>query len=507
MIISIPLLSPIVNCNPYFVNRTSLIVLRTSLIVLLLLSFAVSAQDHAGLQKVNALLEEYKNDKDLKPASYSFCVLNAKTGKVLCEYKSTIGLTPASTLKVLTTGAALGTLGNGFRYETKIQYTGTWDSTKGIIEGNLVIKGSGDPGLNSQYFKKKEDTLEIADTWAGVLKEKGIKKITGNIIGDASCFDDQIPANWIWSDMGNYFGAGACGLSYSDNKYCIYYKTGAAGEKAQVLKVVPAVKNINLISEVKAGGNDDNAFIYGAPFQNERKVTGTVPPNQAAYEVEGSIPDPAAFCAQALYDACVEKGIEIKGSAKSTYTPAEKGKTIYIHKSPALEKLVYYTNLKSNNHYAESFLKTLACKKAGYGTTSAGCDAVLNYWKGRGVDVDGLFMNDGSGLSRSNAISTLQQASILAKIYRDSSIYKSFNASLPVAGQSGSLAGLCKGTFAEKNMRAKSGYITRARGYCGFVKTKKGEDLSFSVLFNNYNCSPSEVKAKIEKLLELMADL
>lgn len=477
-----------------------------SLFLSLLAGFAFP-QEAEGLKKISALLEEYRSDNDLKQASYSFCILNAKTGKVLSEHNSNTALSPASTMKVLTTGAALGSLGTNFRYETKIQYTGTFDSVSGTISGDLVIKGSGDPTLNSQYFRKKEDTLQTADVWAKALKEKGVKKITGNIIGDASCFDEQIPANWIWGDMGNYFGAGACGLSYSDNKYSIFYSTGAAGEKAKVSSIVPAIPGLEIISEVKAGGSDDNAYIYGAPFQNNRKVLGTVPANQSKYEVEGSVPDPAAYCAAAFAEALKKAGIEVKGKSQSTYTPAEKGRTIYTHRSPSLEKIVYYTNLRSNNHYAETLLKTLALKKTGYGTTSAGCDAVLSFWKSRGVDTDGLFMNDGSGLSRSNGISTTQQATVLAKIYRDSTIYKSFNASLPVSGVSGSLANLCKGTFCEKNMRAKSGYITRARGYCGYVKTKKGEELSFSVLFNNYNCSPTEVKGKMERLLELLVDL
>ena len=93
------------------------------------------------------------------------------------------------------------------------------------------------------------------------------------------------------------------------------------------------------------------------------------------------------------------------------------------------------------------------------------------------------------------------EATILSKIYRDSLMYPSFNASLPIAGKNGSMINLCKGTFAEGNMRAKTGYINRARGYCGYVKTKSGKELAFSVVFNNYDCSPKEMKLKIEKLL------
>ena len=148
-----------------------------------------------------------------------------------------------------------------------------------------------------------------------------------------------------------------------------------------------------------------------------------------------------------------------------------------------------------------------ATKSKKQGTTSNGINAVERYWEGRGVDITGLHMADGSGLSRANTITTKIQATVLSKIYRDSLMYPSFNSSLPIAGKNGSMTNLCKGTFAENNMRAKTGYINRARGYCGYVKTKSGKELAFSVLFNNYDCSPKEMKLKIEKLLVALVDL
>ena len=180
----------------------------------------------------------------------------------------------------------------------------------------------------------------------------------------------------------------------------------------------------------------------------------------------------------------------------------------YTHTSPTLEKIVFYTNTKSNNHYAESLLKTIGAAKSGkQGSTDNGIKAVETYWRERGVDISGLHMSDGSGLSRANTITTKIQATVLSKIYRDSLIYPAFNASLPVAGKNGSMTNLCKGTFAENNMRAKTGYINRARGYCGYVKTKSGKELAFSVLFNNYDCSAKEAKLKIEKLLVALVEL
>lgn len=467
---------------------------------------SLSAQ--TGSEKLIKETEKFKNDPALKHAVFGYSVMNAKTGKVIAEYNSQLSMTPASTLKTLTTGAALGILGKNFRYETLIQYSGKFDSAKGIIDGDLIVKGSGDPTINSQYFRKKEDSLEVAAVWAKMLKEKGVKKITGKIIADNSCFENDVPSTWIWGDMGNYFGAPPNGLSYNDNKYSLFFKSGAAGEKTEIVSKKPEIPGMIFMNKVTAAGSDDNAFIYGAPGSNERIIKGTIPSNQSNYEVEGSIPDPAAYCIYALSAALKKYGIEHAGKTEVISERGKvSGKTIYIHKSPSLDKIVYYTNLKSNNHFAETLLKTIAAKKTGLGTTSAGTDFVVEFWKGRGVDVDGLFMSDGSGLSRSNAISPAVQAAILSKVFKDSLIYKSFNASLPVSGQSGGMINLGKGTFAEGNMRAKSGYITRARSYVGFVKNRAGEELCFSFIVNNYSCPPKEVKAKLEDILVLFSEL
>ena len=164
-------------------------------------------------QILSDFINELKKDTELQNASISLCALDAQTGTQVCEYNSKVSLTPASTMKIITTASALQLLGKDFKYETLVQYSGTFDKAIGIINGDLYIKGSGDPSLNSEYFRKPEDTFYVANKWATVLKDKGVKKITGQIVVDVSCFEEDIPANWIWGDMGNYFGAGPCGLS------------------------------------------------------------------------------------------------------------------------------------------------------------------------------------------------------------------------------------------------------------------------------------------------------
>jgi D-alanyl-D-alanine carboxypeptidase/D-alanyl-D-alanine-endopeptidase (penicillin-binding protein 4) len=462
---------------------------------------------------IDIVLDNYKKDKDLQHAVYSFCILDAVSGKVIKEYNSELALIPASTMKIVTTSAALGILGKDYTYKTNFYTFAKTDSVLGQNTNHLLIKGSGDPSFNSSYFYDNDSSF--LNPIIQKLKGKGIKKINGSIIADASCFDNSIPSTWIWGDIGNYFGAGANGLSYYDNKFSLFYNSGNANTTAEVESISPDYfsKKISVQSNVISSGTEDDAFVFGDPNGYSRIMKGTIPPNKKHYEVEAEMPEPGLYFINQLQSELKKINL-VSNDAKlilneisNTYNPKSE-QLVYTHTSPKLEKIVYYTNVKSNNHYAESLLKTVGAAKSGkQGTTSNGITAVENYWKDRGIDISGLHMADGSGLSRANTITTKIQATILSKIYRDSLMYPTFNASLPIAGKNGSMTSLCKGTFAEGNMRAKTGYINRVRGYCGYVKTKSGKELAFSVLFNNYDCSPKEMKLKIEKLLMDLVDL
>ena len=464
--------------------------------------------------KLNTEIEKLKIDEALKHSVWSICVMPVKKDSILAEYNSNISLVPASTLKIVTTGAALSMFGNSFKFETKLQYDGVFDTLTGVITGNLYITGGGDPTLESEYFKTKKDSLSTTDKWADLLKKKGVKKIDGAIIGDASIFDDNmIPAQWIWADIGNYFGAGASGLTYHDNKYTLYIKSGAKGSDAVITKTKPSIDGLQMINNLTSNGGDDNAFIYGAPYSYYRELQGTVPAYQNNYEVDGSIPDPALFCAQSLEQSLKKIGVNSSKKTTTVRVLKEMNKyvistkqTLYTNYSPPLSEIIYWTNLKSINLYAEHLLKYIAYKKNGIGKENEGTEIITAFWKNKGVDVSGFFMNDGCGLSRSNIITTKTETQILRQMAKEKN-FKAFYNSLPVAGKSGSLDNMCEGTCAKDNLCAKSGYITRARGYAGYVKNKKGEMLCFSLLANNYECTPPEMKKKLEKLLVAIAEM
>lgn len=477
----------------------------TYLLIFILTAFISSAQKITTIEEV---LNEFQNDKSLEGATISFCLLNASTGELINEYKSKTLLIPASTLKVVTTSSALGILGKDFKYETKIGYSGSIDTINGILNGNLIILGSGDPTLNSEYFNSTSTNTTITSEWAKKIKSLGIKKIKGNIIADISCFENNLPDNWIWGDIGNYFGCISSGINYKDNKIKLYFKTGEKnGDTTFITKSIPYNPKLTYINKVKTGGSGDNSISYGGIYQNTRYINGYLPANKNNYEVEVSMPDPTWQCMYDFKQALLGENIQTEAELVISEDKLDDYKVLFTEQSPLLSSIIQQTNLHSNNLFAESLLKTISLKKTGYGSLKEGIKLVKDFWEQRGLTTNQLFMTDGSGLSRSNTVTTSYLAKLLSKIYKDKNLYDIINNSFPVAGKNGSLANLCKNTFAENNLRAKSGYINRARGYAGYFKSKSGKDLCFAVLFNNYNCSASEAKQKIEKLLIAFTEL
>lgn len=455
--------------------------------------------------QLNKFVAEWAEDKDLKSAVLSYCVYDYKNDLVLAENNAHTFMIPASTMKAITTAAALKTLGNNYRFATKIAHTGKFTKETGVIDGDVLIIGSGDPTIQSESFYKP-DSMGLMDKWAQALSAAGVKEIKGKIIGDASAWEHLVPGHWIWADIGNYFGAVPCGLSFMDNKFKVLFNSKEAGSTVELVKIKPEslTSKMTIINKVIAKGTEDEAFVYGDPFGYTKYISGRIPPNKKNFEVEAAMPDPALICAESFLSSLKKTGIKCNSIATSNYEKKDtsfKSVTLYTHYSPSLEKIVQVTNITSNNLFAETLLRAMA-----YGSSSNGIELVKKFLVAKGIETSELYMTDGSGLSRADLVTTTLQAKMLGKIQADNMIAKSFYNSLPIAGKQGSMSNIGKGTYIEGKMRAKTGYINRARGYCGYVTTKTGKELSFSILFNNYNCSAKEAKVKIEKFLVALGE-
>ena len=438
------------------------------------------------------VLKVFTQKENLSHAGIGFKAVDLTTGKVIASYNEDMSLTPASTMKIVTTSTALEVLGSSCFYSTHLFYDGILEDS--VLKGNLYIEGSGDPSLGSEFSEKGKDVF--IDNFLSGIREEGIKSIEGNIVVLDQLFGyDGVSPKYLWEDLGNYYASGIYGISIFDNMYRVYLQSFDPDSETTVLYMEPEIEAIQFTNEITAGStNSDNSAILGTPFSYNRRLYGTIPPNKTSFAVRGDIPDPGLFLAQYFVSSLQKQGIEVKGEAL-TYRinpqiPQER-KEIAVNNSNNLASLTRVVNVRSNNHYAEHLYKTLQLTKE--------IDIPV-YWKSKGLDSSALFMFDGSGISPANAISAGFLTDILVYMNKKSGKSGAFYKSLPIAGKEGTVASFLKSTPLAGKARVKSGSITNVQSYAGYVE-KDDKRYAFAIIVNNFTGKRADVRKEIEQLL------
>ncbi len=454
--------------------------------------------------KVNKILREVVAAPDFKTAGFAFFAMDMESGETLAILNPDMALRPASTLKLLTTATALELLGPKHHFQTNLELSET---------GDLIIKGGGDPTLGSSYFNDSTKT-SFLDEWVVSIKLSGTDTLA-RVIADASYFSpDMVPPAWSWQNMGQYYGAGPCGLSIYDNTYTLFFDTpNQVGESAIYDRVEPFIP-LEIENRVTADSISwDNSYIFGAPYSNERMIQGTLPLGQSGFDVRGSMPDPAWVAASQLDSALNASGIVTTGAATTRRLIAKKGEALpykgpVIHTtlSPSLADIISETNTHSVNLFAEHCLIHAGIRMGSAPETLAAADSLAAFWTRKGMDTEGLSMHDGSGLSQYNAITPRQMVWLLNYMHSESEYAESFYNSMAIAGESGTLESLFKGSVAEGKLRAKSGTISKAKAYAGYVTSLSGRKIAFSMVVNGFSGSSGQARAKLEQLMIALAE-
>ncbi|WP_316781381.1 D-alanyl-D-alanine carboxypeptidase/D-alanyl-D-alanine-endopeptidase [Pedobacter antarcticus] len=454
---------------------------NTSLLFLLFLQYLIIFPKNSSAQTEPAGLaqafERLSSDPQAKYAITSICVLDGNTGKQLYGRNENIGVATASTLKTITSATAFALLGKDFRYQTLLKYTGSIDE-KGVLHGNLIISGGGDPTLGSDRYQSSKETA-VLEAWVQAIKKAGITKIDGQIIGDASIWGTQgTPDGWTWQDMGNYYGAGSSALSWRENQFDIKLKPGS---NVLISRTIPEMPYLKIVNELKAGkaGSGDNAYVFLPPYSQTAYLRGTWATDIKKSGISAAIPDPAYEAAFRLADTLKRIGIISSNSittdrlmAVNNLTIPPGGKTLAVINSPALPEMVYWLNKKSINLYAENLLKTLAWKAGKEATTENGATEVIRYWSTKGIDRNSLNILDGSGLSPANRVTASAMAQILYQIQKEN-WYPHFYESLPV----------------NNGMKLKSGTIKDVSAFAGYYESGNGKRYVIVININNYSGS------------------
>lgn len=446
----------------------------------------------------------------MRGASFSLVVKDVQEGKTVYSYDTDRLQSPASVLKTVATATALEILGEDYRYPTTLEYDGILEN--GTLEGNLYIKGSGDPSLGSSHFAPGQN--KFLSTWIAALQKAGIKHITGSVISDESIFDTEgVSIKWLREDMGNYYAPGSYGISIFDNMYKLSLQTGAAGTRPVLKGTEPDIPFIRFKNYLKAAPvSSDSAYIIGAPLDDVRYLYGVLPANREAYVLKGDIPDPALYLARYLTDQLQQKGIRVDGSPSCYRIEVEENrwkkgerKEIVTTYSPTLREIASVCNHVSHNLYADALVKTVGLqykprRNEMISSFGRGVQVVKEYWEKKGLDVFPLRMNDGSGLAPADKVSVGFMGELLVYMATESAVSDAFIASLPQAGIEGSVRNFLKGSKLQGKAHLKSGGITGVRSYAGYI-TKDGKTYAVAVFSNNYSCPMSRMTRALEKLL------
>ena len=449
--------------------------------------------------------EIFLSDSSMRFANVSFYVENADNGDVVKEYNSLKSLTPASVMKLITSAAAIELLGPLYTFKTIVGYSGSINKLTGKLTGDVVIKGGGDPTLGSINFP--EYNQDFITNWVSEIRRAGITAIEGRVITDDSYYDYlPIPAKWLWEDSGNYYGAGVYGLSLFDNTYEIHLRSAGDSSQPVITDIIPQECRFELKNRLASNGTTDKGYVFAAPYSNSGWLAGTIPVNREDFILKASVTDPPLLIARILNTKLEDSGVPVSndpttkriqpGSSSVNFVP------IAEISSPPLSKIIEVLNHESVNLYAEDLTKELGKKYKNYGSTSAGIEVIRDFLRNAEINTDGMFIEDGSGLSPINSINTRELVNLLIFMKKKGKYFPQYYASLPEPGKEGTLKNYFTDPVFESRLKAKSGSMTRVRSFAGYFTTVSGKNLVFSIIVNNYSGSPNNIVSGIESVLK-----
>ncbi|MFM2363033.1 MAG: hypothetical protein RLZZ316_1935 [Bacteroidota bacterium] len=477
-----------------FIQKPSmkrLLIISNLLLPLLLTAQPVKDQLQKALQRL-------QNDSQLQHGIVSFSVFNTQTNEPVFEQWPQLGLAPASIQKIFTSIAAFDILGKEYRFKTQLGYEGTIKDS--ILQGNFIIKGSGDPTLGSFRFSKGSELEQIKQLTTPFLKLP-IRKLSGKISIYSQHFSAQsIPDGWIWQDIGNYYGAGSNSINWNENQFSLPLNAGNnTGDAVNPASTSSFFTGNYFINELKAGskGSGDNAYIYLAPHSGLLPlIKGSIPAGAKNFEIAGANSNPEQFFLAAFKEVLRNNNFLWPETGRHAAPAAinqiksdslQKFNVIYTHHSPPLDSINYFFLRKSINLYGEALLKVLALEKNGYADTETGVVLLKEFWASKGIHKNALNISDGSGLSPQNRVTT--RALVQALQYASKQKwFASFYNALPEYN----------------SMKIKSGSINGCRSFAGYHTSKSGTRYTVAIIVNNYNGSSSSLIKKIYQVLDVL---
>lgn len=437
----------------------------------------------------------------VRSGTWGAMVVSLSRGDTLFVQNPGAAMLPASTMKVFTSAIAFERFGPEYRFSTDALRDGTL-SPDGTITGNLYLRGDGDPALSGKFLPGGPSAP--MNRLADLVASKGIKRVTGSVIGDATAFDDaKVPEGWLTRYLQASYAARVSALSLNDNLVIVAVTPTAPGQPASVT-LEPSNNAIPLSASVRTVAG------AGARLSFAKSSTGTITARGSIGSRAGTrryvyiVEDPATFTTGAFRNALIARGVVVDGEIGLGKTPAN-ATTVASLLSPPLSRLITAMNRESINHYAELLFKNSARGPERNAVGSAeNASTLLNQFFATKVKADTteLAFADGSGLSTLDRTTSRAQVQLLAYAHK-SSWGPWLHASLPVAGNSETLSRRMRNTPAEDNLHAKTGTTNDVVALAGYVTAVNGEVLAFSFLYNGRDRSVA--RSLIDTMSETLA--
>ena len=479
-----------------------------------LVAVAMPLQAQTLQQKIDQAVAR----EPLKGAVVGVMVQDA-AGHVMASREPGRRMVPASNLKLVTTGAALHALGPDFRFSTGIGYTGTVED--GILHGDVYIIGGGDPTIGVvDTVAVKPDALFWR--WKSMLKDAGISRIDGRIIGDGRAYEGHLEnTTWGYDDTGTYYGAGCNALSYYENAIDYVVSAGAEGEPVKVVQRHPDTPWMHFGNLTSTGpkGTGNSLYLYTTDLAPYAEMRGTYASDRKPKVEHFANKYGALTCAYYFWQNLRDTGWDIAGGYAdidrggyvrgADFVPAYKAgapQVLGTSASPVLSRIVRQTNVLSDNFYAEALFRQMGEKASGIAVYDSCRVAVAEVLEGlMGKDLSGIRIEDGSGLSRLNTVSPAFLVSFLRAMTRSRG-FDAFLASLPKPGEGTLNTLLPKLPAAQQaRIRVKSGSMDGVLCYSGYILDEEGKPYRiFSLMVNGATAKTAALRETLGGLIEAM---
>ena len=443
---------------------------------LILLTVSAYSQSNLTQEIDNALAENCLNKRET-----SIRVIALPSGKELYTNNIHEPLLPASVMKLITTAAALHYLGPEYRFTTEFLYNGVRKSN--VIQGDLVIRAGADPRLITENL------------WiiASQIKASGINEVTGDLVVDTHFFDESDKApEWEEERSQRAYDAKLSALVLNFNSIAIHLQPGSdAGDtlNAWLDPPLPYIELHNSAKTIRRGRTTVGAHrTETVPGNVKIQVRGNLPISAREKVIYFNVDQPTRYAAETFRALLLKAGVKIKGETKIVSTPVT-AKLLYQHFSPPLSLILKELNIYSNNLTAEQIVKTIAAERYGTpGTHAEGLRLIEEFLRISGVNLQGVLITDGSGLSRKNRMTTVAITALLSSMYSRFDIGPDFMTAMHIMGTNGILSKRLSSSPARGKIRAKTGTLRGISTLAGYVASQDGKIFAYALFFNNNRC-------------------